>query len=43
MSIRKAFRIVSPMTTADASRARCELKRIPTPSRTTPNASQAID
>ena len=31
------------MTTADASRARCELKRMPMPSSTTPNASYAIE
>jgi hypothetical protein len=42
MSIRNAFRIVRAMTAADASRARCELKRIPTPSRMTPKAISAI-
>ena len=43
MSIRKAFPIVSAITAADASRARCELATIPIPSSSTPNISQAIE
>src|ERR1035437_8242750 len=43
MSIRNAFRIVSAITTAEASRARCELNAMPMPSRATPRASRAIE
>ena len=43
MSMMNTFSTVSPMTTADASRARCEANMRPTVSSTTPKASHASE
>ena len=41
--LRNALPIVSAITAAEASRARCELKTMPAPNSTTPKTSHAIE